>query len=134
MNRTSLLFAWIDGTEADDLAVAHNVPADLLWDLIAAEMARMTPRALAYLTQHRPHRQPACAATACRFGCAHTCAATLPDTVTTDASHHAGRLYDTRASSGTPWPPHAGLGDLGDRITINDDGTVTWKTFANPTT
>ena len=134
MNRTSLLLAWIDGAEADDLAVVHNVPADLLWDLIAAEMARLTPRALAYLTQHRPHRLPACTATACRFGCAHTCAATLPHPAATECGHHAGRLCDNRASSGTPWPPHAAFGDIGDRITLNDDGTVTWNSFSNHAT
>jgi hypothetical protein len=134
MNRTSLLLAWIDGAEVDDLAVAHNVPADLLWDLIAAEIARMTPRALAYLTQHRPPGRTACAATTCLHACAHTCAATLPDPDTTDPGHHTGRLYDNSTSSATPWPPHADLGALGDRITLNDNGTVTWKTFANPVT
>ena len=120
--RMNLLFAWVDGMEVEDLAAAHNVPADLLWDLIAGEMARvnrrqtLTVRTLA----GRPQDRPVCAGRACLYGCARTCASTLiPPAEPSEP--------DTRTLLDPAWPPRA---ELSDQIVVNDDGTVSWKWFS----
>ena len=122
VHRMNLLFAWVDGIEVEDLAAAHAVPADLLWDLIAGEMARvnrrqtLTVRTLA----GRPQDRPVCAGRACLYGCARTCAATvIPPAEPSEP--------DTRTPRGPAWPPRA---DLSDQIAVNNDGTVSWKWFS----
>ena len=80
VHRMTLLIAWIDGAEVDDLAAAHRVPADMLWDLIDAECARTDRRHLTNQplgTRGPGYPPPHCAGIACLFGCSHVCAATL---------------------------------------------------------
>jgi transposase-like protein len=67
---------WMDGTETEELAAELSVPADLLWDALAAVLAVMTPD---YRTD--------CAADRCLFGCVAVCAASAEIGTT-----EAGRL------------------------------------------
>lgn len=114
----NLLFAWVDGYEVEDIAAAHNVPADMLWDLIASELARLDSKRRLTVRPigGRPERRVPCAARVCLYGCAHACSATVLPAEPPEPA--------TRALPGPAWPPRT---DLGDQIVLNDDGTVSWK-------
>lgn len=127
VHRMDLLYAWLDsadgGIEVDDIARAHNVPADMLWDLISAEFARVDSRRTLTV---RPFGggpiRPPCAGITCVFGCTRTCAVTVVPAESPDPA--------VNKQPGPGWPPRA---DLSDQIAINDDGTVSWKWFSRQT-
>ena len=62
---------WIDGAEVEELAAEHDVPADLMWDALAAELSRADPR--------KHEKKLACVAV-CAFSCTQQCAISLPAT------------------------------------------------------
>ena len=120
--RMDLVLAWIDDIDVTVLADAHNVSADILWDLIADELARLNRRKLTVppFGGHARSR-PECAGIVCLYGCTWTCAATIRLSEPVDPY--------TRAQPGRSWPPQA---DLDDQLAFNDDGTVTWRWLGTP--
>ena len=120
VHRQQLLYTWVDGAEVEEIAAAHMVPADLLWDLIAAEFARLPSRRS--LTNHRPvPRRPAeppqCVATTCLYGCVQTCGSLVPPI---EADDVAGYPELARVPG---WPPRA---QLSEDVAISGSGRPVW--------
>jgi hypothetical protein len=126
LHREALLIAWVDGVEVEDLAAAHRVPADLMWELIAAGSTYVDKRQFTgEPPARRDYPRPPCADTTCVYGCTSVCAVTIPPTQPgTDPA-----TIRQPAHPRPTWPPRA---ELGDRFTVNANGTVTWTSFSDP--
>lgn len=118
LSRTDLLHAWVDGIDVETLAERHGVPADLMWELIAEEMAKATRMQLsAYRPRSRRAGDPLPCAETCPYGCVSTCAAVLR------------RPDDKPSTHRNTWPPSARLVA---GVTVAAAGGLAWSRWDSP--
>lgn len=112
--RTDLLYAWVAGHEPEDLAAKYGVPADVMWEVIDAELAHTSRRGLAYRPLDLPPIEPLpCTAVTCWYGCAKECAGPVAE----------------RLSPVHSWPPTARLSKA---VTVSPDGQAAWTVLEAP--
>lgn len=121
MPRAELVHAWMDGAEPEELANRHGVPADLMWDLIADEMARMTRRDLRRRPVHRAPREPLTCAGTCTFACTGWCALTAR---TSDGAKPPGSELAPNAQTRHSNPPS---GRISGTISFSPSGRAIWR-------
>lgn len=116
--RTDLLYAWMDGAEPEDLADKYDVPADLMWDAIADEMAKTTRKDLLRRPTARPPTKPVHCVDVCDFACTHRCGFTTH----ANGGPYVDGTYVRPSSS--PWPPK---GRVNPSVTVGMDGRAAWR-------
>lgn len=116
--RIDLLYAWIDGAEPEDLADKYDVPADLMWEAIASEMAKTTRKDLRQRPTARPRNEPVHCVDVCDFACTHRCGRTTH----THGDPRVDGTYVKPAPS--PWPP---IGRVNPAVTVGMDGHAAWR-------
>ncbi|WP_409495991.1 hypothetical protein [Amycolatopsis sp. cmx-11-12] len=115
MPAADLMYAWMDGAEPEDLADKYNVPADLLWDVISAEIAKTTRKSLRRRPIVRSPIKPLDCLDTCDFACVQTCAYTIQGTGAQDSP--------PRPDLSPNWPPQARLNLA---IAIDPRGRANW--------